>query len=202
MTMQQKGIIKTWRDDKGFGFISPEDGSKEVFFHVSDISNRTLRPTVNAEVRYQLTYDQQQRPRAIDIRYDAVPMRAIPAATPARLLIVPLMIVGIFFVALALATFIVRLSPLVILLYAGISMVTLVAYQSDKSRATRGERRIPENWLHLLELLGGWPGALIAQSYFRHKTIKSSYQAIYWLIIVLNLILLVVYVVASRSFFL
>jgi uncharacterized membrane protein YsdA (DUF1294 family) len=53
----------------------------------------------------------------------------------------------------------------------------------DKARAEKEERRVPENTLHMLELLGGWPGALIAQQWLRHKTAKVSYQVIFWLIV-------------------
>ncbi|MEM9703364.1 MAG: DUF1294 domain-containing protein, partial [Planctomycetota bacterium] len=46
----------------------------------------------------------------------------------------------------------------------------------DKWRAGRGGRRVPEAALHLIELLGGWPGALIGRRLFRHKTVKVKYR--------------------------
>ncbi len=49
--------------------------------------------------------------------------------------------------------------PIAAALYALVSLLTLIAYGIDKSRAIDGRRRIPERRLHLLELLGGWPGA-------------------------------------------
>jgi uncharacterized membrane protein YsdA (DUF1294 family) len=42
--------------------------------------------------------------------------------------------------------------------------------------------------LHASELLGGWPGALVAQQVFRHKTRKLSYQSAFWLIVTLHLL--------------
>lgn len=60
------------------------------------------------------------------------------------------------------------------------------AYWLDK-RASKNERwRIPESRLHLLSLLGGWPGALVAQRVLRHKTRKQPFQAIYWTTVVLH----------------
>tara|TARA_R110000782_G_scaffold52329_2_gene112318 strand:- start:1390 stop:1635 length:246 start_codon:yes stop_codon:yes gene_type:complete len=56
-------------------------------------------------------------------------------------------------------------------------------YRSDKRRAQQSLQRTPENLLHLVELLGGWPGALIAQQIFRHKTRKIAYQTIFWLVV-------------------
>ena len=56
-------------------------------------------------------------------------------------------------------------------------------YGYDKRQAKAGEWRIPEKALHAIELLGGWPGALLAQQVFRHKIRKLSYQLWFWLIV-------------------
>ena len=71
----------------------------------------------------------------------------------------------------------------VLALYPLASLVSFVQYWWDKSSAQAGHWRTPENVLHLVELLGGWPGALVAQQCFRHKTRKLSYQLVVWLII-------------------
>ena len=65
-----------------------------------------------------------------------------------------------------------------------ISALTYWVYARDKRRAEAGEWRVPEVRLHLLELLGGWPGALLAQRRLRHKCSKGSYQFVFWLIVV------------------
>lgn len=64
-------------------------------------------------------------------------------------------------------------------LYLVMSLVTFALYGLDKSRARRGGRRVPERTLHLFELLGGLPGALLAQRVFRHKSRKSAYQVVF-----------------------
>jgi len=63
------------------------------------------------------------------------------------------------------------------------SFVSFLQYWIDKRSAQGGRSRVPENWLHLVELAGGWPGALLAQQAFRHKTRKVSYQVVFWLIV-------------------
>ena len=63
-----------------------------------------------------------------------------------------------------------------------ISLTTFVVYGWDKRQAIRQSRRVPEKTLHLLSALGGWPGALMAQQVFRHKNRKPSFQAVFWLI--------------------
>jgi uncharacterized membrane protein YsdA (DUF1294 family) len=72
-------------------------------------------------------------------------------------------------------------------IYVLVSLVTFFCYWSDKRRAQMAQRRISENSLHLFELLGGWPGALLAQQVFRHKTRKLSFQLLFWLIVAIHL---------------
>jgi uncharacterized membrane protein YsdA (DUF1294 family) len=69
---------------------------------------------------------------------------------------------------------------LVVVGYLAMSAVAFAAYRIDKSRAVRGDRRIPEATLHVIELLGGWPGAWIAQRVFRHKWRKTRYLLVFW----------------------
>lgn len=63
------------------------------------------------------------------------------------------------------------------------SVAAFFSYRNDKRRAEAGEWRTPESTLHFLELLGGWPGAFLAQRWFRHKTAEVSYRFVFWLIV-------------------
>lgn len=74
----------------------------------------------------------------------------------------------------------------VLAIYAAMSLVAAVAMLGDKRAARLGRPRTRESTLHLLELLGGWPGSLLAQRLVRHKTSKLSYQAWFWAIVVLH----------------
>ena len=60
----------------------------------------------------------------------------------------------------------------------------------DKYKAKTGGRRVPEAVLHTFELLGGWPGSLLGQRTFRHKNRKITYQAVFWAIVAVHLVLL------------
>lgn len=68
----------------------------------------------------------------------------------------------------------------VVLWYALLSLCAFAAYASDKAQAAAGRRRVSERSLHLLSLVGGWPGALLAQQQFRHKTRKARFQVLFW----------------------
>lgn len=67
-----------------------------------------------------------------------------------------------------------------------ISVVAYLFYWHDKRRAESGGWRTPESRLHLVEFLGGWPGAFLAQRALRHKSSKGSYQAAFWCIVAVH----------------
>ena len=67
------------------------------------------------------------------------------------------------------------------------SVATMVAYGLDKDKAARGEWRTAESLLHLLALAGGWPGAMLAQQLFQHKTRKPRFQVIFWIVVAVHL---------------
>jgi uncharacterized membrane protein YsdA (DUF1294 family) len=64
------------------------------------------------------------------------------------------------------------------------SFATFFAYGRDKGQAVTGGRRIPERTLHLMAFLGGWPGAILGQRQYRHKTQKTSFRTVFWLVLV------------------
>lgn len=98
----------------------------------------------------------------------------------------PLLMAGLFMLCLTAATLSGKLPMLVLGLYVVASLVAFGAYARDKSAAQKSQRRTPENTLHLLGLIGGWPGALVAQQLLRHKTSKLSFQFVFWTTALLN----------------
>ncbi len=81
-----------------------------------------------------------------------------------------------------------RLSPIVVLIYAITSVITFIFYWLDKRAAKNNTQRTPEATLQSLSLIGGWPGALLAQRIFRHKTSKKLFRIIFWIQVFLNII--------------
>ena len=70
--------------------------------------------------------------------------------------------------------------------YVAMSGMTLIAYAADKRAARFNRIRTRERTLHLLEILGGWPGALIGQQLFRHKRRRPGFFLVTWLIAVVH----------------
>lgn len=73
------------------------------------------------------------------------------------------------------------------LLYGGASAVCFIFYAIDKAAARAGRRRTPESTLLLLGLGCGWPGAVLAQQWLRHKSSKTSFQLAFWATVAANL---------------
>ena len=78
----------------------------------------------------------------------------------------------------------------ILVLYLAASAASVVVYGIDKSAARHGRWRTAESTMHLLAVIGGWPGALIAQRLFRHKSSKPSFQAAFLFTVLLNCALL------------
>lgn len=181
--MRIKGKITSWNDEKGFGFITPSTGGKQVFVHIKAFGNRNRRPEINQVVTYAMSADKKGRPCAINatLAGDRLPKTTRRSTTPALVIIAAL-----FLLIVAISVLTARIPPLVLAIYIGVSLLTFIIYAADKSAAKKGEWRTQESTLHLLSLAGGWPGALIAQQKLRHKSKKQSFQAAFWLTVLLN----------------
>ena len=96
----------------------------------------------------------------------------------------------LFLVVVSLPTLFAKLPIIIIATYLGLSAATFLMYWKDKKAATEDCQRTPENTLHILAVLGGWPGALIGQQKLRHKTKKVSFRIVLWSTIFINLAML------------
>ncbi len=67
-----------------------------------------------------------------------------------------------------------------------VSVLSFLLNGWDKWCARHNKKRVPEKILHLFELFGGWPGSLIGQQVFRHKTRKRHYQYRLWSMILIH----------------
>lgn len=216
--MRYKGRISDWKDDRGFGFVTPAGGGERAFVHIESFRNRQRRPVGNETVTYDLRVDSKGRPKALNVaftdgRASAGTMRrsgssrssttsgrsttsrragtsgrgrlagsgrpASPGRFPTLLAIVCLLLVTV-----AAATGL--LPPVVLGVYAAGSGLTYFMYAWDKTAARNRRWRTSEQTLHLLSLLGGWPGAAIAQRRLRHKSRKRSFRIVFWITVVSN----------------
>jgi len=186
--MRYQGKIFSWKEDRGFGFIAPERGRDQVFVHIKSFENRQRRPVANEIVFYDLKPDSRGRMQAFNVAY-AGELQP-PVITPFSLSGVPVILTVAFFGFVTALTVAEKIPSYVLLTYVVMSLLTIGFYAYDKSRAKSGEWRISEPTLHTLSLLGGWPGALMAQKWFRHKSKKQSFRITFWITVVVNCVTL------------
>lgn len=181
--MRYQGKITDWKDDKGFGFITPNGGGPQVFVHIKSFSGRQQRPLGNERVTYELRNDAKGRPQAGSVAFVG---KDRPSANPSGQGNASLMLTLAFLAFVGGSAFAGKLPIAVAWFYLAASLVAFAAYALDKSAARNDRWRTRESTLHLFALAGGWPGALAAQRLLRHKSRKPSFQIVFWATVILN----------------
>jgi cold shock CspA family protein len=67
-----KGVLKTWKEDRGFGFIKPDDGGKDIFIHISALIGVSRRPITGDVIYYQIAKDNRGKYKAINAQIEGV----------------------------------------------------------------------------------------------------------------------------------
>ena len=165
--------IVEWDKQKGFGFLLV--GKNKVFLHWRDFAERHKSPAVGDVIRFTLGRDAKGRTCATN---------AVQVNEGGRITLWAVLLLACLLVLPVMALHRLDLDFRWIAIYGlVINLFTCRIYARDKRRAQAGEWRVSENALHLVELLGGWPGAYLAQRRLRHKCSKGSYQFVFWLIV-------------------
>jgi cold shock CspA family protein len=68
----QKGILKRWIDDKGYGSIAPDDGGDDVFFHISSLRGAIRRPVESDIVYFDVIIDLTGQKRAVGVTIEGM----------------------------------------------------------------------------------------------------------------------------------
>ncbi len=181
--MRTKGKIISWNEGKGYGFILPLADGKQVFLHITALSNRGRSPEIGQIVTYSISTDKQGRACAANATLAGDRIQENKKKSNGML---PILLGTTFLGIVGLSVLSGKLPFIILALYAGLSTLTYFAYALDKSAAKRGAWRTQESTLHLFSLVGGWPGALIAQQKLRHKSKKESFRFVFWVTVLLN----------------
>jgi uncharacterized membrane protein YsdA (DUF1294 family)/cold shock CspA family protein len=188
--MRRKGKMTYWDDDKGYGFVTWPGNDSDLFVHIKRFERRPRRPVIGDIVTYEVAPGRGGKAQAVNVRFE----RNRPGRSQLRTgrvggrghLVVPLLVAGLFSLAWASDL----LPGWLLATYAGMSALTYLVYALDKSAAVHGKARTPEATLHLMGLLGGWPGGWVAQRSLRHKSSKRSFLVVFRATVLVNLLVL------------
>ena len=181
LSIKMEGVVVHFDEPHGFGFIRPKDFSKDVFVHVQNIPDRQVL-TVGQKVMFD-TKKTRKGLLAINV-------------TPGKKAKSPHIVFGILgILGTGLLTFISYYQGLNIVwsYFLSINLVTFFFYGYDKRFSWTFYYRIPESILHSLAICGAAPGGLVGQMFFRHKTMKKSFQIVYWVIVIVQMIILALF---------
>lgn len=190
--MRHNGVLVKWNEDKGFGFVQMANSQQQTFAHIKEFENRRRKPKVGDEVTFKLQQQPDGKLRATGVAYvrESVDWWMLP------ILIIAFGYIGGVGYASLVTDFPVEVSWA----FALLSAVTYLLYALDKRAAQHKNQRTPEKVLHWLSVLGGWPGALIAQQQFRHKTRKTSFRVGFYFTVILNIAAVLYFIVYADQF--
>lgn len=190
MAEKYKGTLVQWDDAKGFGFIEPRLHGTKVFVHINDFVRKTPRPEVGQQLVYQLAYNDGKN-RAVAVTLSSkVRTQLLKAESKAGPSVLSPIFTLLFCIALGVATWFDRVPQWLTFSFLLLSVFTFGLYALDKSAARAGNWRTSEATLLFAGLLGGWPGAVMAQHWLRHKTVKTSFRVQFWATVALHCCLL------------
>lgn len=189
-----EGTLVAWKDDRGFGFIQPESGDKDVFIHIKAFQHVNYKPKIGDIVFYKTEIDASGRIRATDARVKGqkvVKRKAEKGKQKQKEGEIGYILTAVICLPFALSVYLGfdRKILLPLFVYSGMSLVSYFVYFIDKEKAKNNHWRIPETFILLLDLVGGWPGGLAAQQILRHKNKKIFFQMFFWLIVLLHFVL-------------
>ena len=163
----------------------------DVFAHISEFDNRARKPVVGDSIRFILAKDSEGRLQASEIAFKGETIKKARKARKSGKRSKPklsfaILIACLYFATLAAAIIIWQQTIYILISHVAFSFLAFSAYAKDKYQAEKKRWRVKESRLHFFSLIGGWPGALIAQQVLRHKTSKLSFQATFWLSVLLS----------------
>ena len=187
------GRLINWSDERGFGFLAPDGGGPDVFVHANAFAKEGRHIEIGHAYEFTLEYGKDGKPKAKNV----TAVKAAAAIAPPKVshslrsqivqrgpkfLVIP----AFLFIAAAIAS-VQPVSTNWLVIYGVASVACFAGYGLDKRAANQKQWRVSETILLLIGLVGGWPGGIIGQEVFRHKTQKRAFRTLFWMSVAINM---------------
>lgn len=187
---RSRGRLVSWSDERGFGFLTPEGGGQDVFVHASAFTKEGRHIEVGLDYEFDLDVGKDDRPKAKRVTPVAVPAAERPRPSllaqvlqrGPRILVIP----AFLFIVLAIHS-VQPVSANWFVIYGVATIACFAGYGLDKLAASQKQWRVSETILLLIGLVGGWPGGILGQEVFRHKTQKKTFRTLFWMSVAINM---------------
>lgn len=174
--MAIQGTISRWHDKSGYGYIKADDQGAQIKFHLYDLDSYGQPPRVNERVKFHLSLDDHGELRAVNVERAVIVNFSLAIA--------------VWFMTVLVGSVVLLGFPLISLtLYVAVSIISYIIYAMDKQALHNGGWRVPTITFHIVSLMGGWVGSLLAQSVLHHKYTELGFKSVFWLTVLANLAL-------------
>ncbi len=194
--MRYSGSLISWKDERGFGFIAVDQDQSQVFVHISAFPCAAGRPQLQQKFQFEIEETADGKKRAIKLvllQANSAIQAPEPSNENAKGSSFAAKASWVVLLGFALLWLFIAIKWQVwsgfYLVYAVMSGFCYLLYGRDKKAAIAGQWRTQEDALILLGFLCGWPGAILAQQFLRHKTSKIEFQLLFWISVVLNILI-------------
>ncbi len=179
MTTPQTAEIIDWDPDSGSGYLGLNEQNQLLPLKVMDFEKFHRRPVVGDRVLCDLSYDADFNPVAVDVRLLRAKglFHGMSTAWPSLFLVLPIVA---FLVAPLPASGWHFMAYLFL-----VSAVSFLLYHCDDFRRNGFGKMRADSVLHFLELIGGWPGAILARRKLGVEQADPRYQLFLWLSVAL-----------------
>lgn len=186
--VRQQGRRVEWKDARGFGFVVTHGTEQRIFVHIRQFApGRTRRPREGLILVYEVRRGERAKTMADAVCFASDAKRCPLGMRRSRRGFVETFTLP-FGVGLVVLVTTRKLPWQIAVTYPLLGVATWRACRKDKQTAARDRWRTRASTLPLLALLGGWPGAWLAQRHLRHQSSKFSFQLTFGFMLALNLV--------------
>ena len=183
------GEIIQWQPEKSSGLVKVAQLDEPIIFHLHDVENPQISPQIGKKVTIQAVYDahalcwtatkitSEQRQQPMQKQQPISKKSAFSWQ-------------GVLFGLVATAVWLLVLAMTerwLIIPTIFMSVISFALFAIDKYKVRHQQWRIAESSLHLMDLLGGWCGGLLAMTALHHKIHKKSFLVIFTITVITHI---------------